>query len=208
MCMRAACMQESSQLGVLQQVRFRYRLHLHLDVESERLGGSACEGRAVVDIVDCHVASVPAVPEGILEEESVRTRGEAPRVRIRLVVAQRSRGDCDAIDLEADLFRPHLCGQLHRNSYTGRRRRGRRIARLLPDLLLDATIAAAAVRIADVFFASHIRGPIRAVEVAIITITVGPLGAVIFGLVDALPDPPKNACSASVLSVHRGKQDA
>ena len=208
MCMRAACMQESSQLGVLQQVRFRYRLHLRLDVESERHGLSTCEGRAVVDIVDSHVASVPAVPVGILEEESVRTRGKAPRVRIRLVVAQRSRGDCDAIDLEADLFRPHLCGQLHRNSYTGRRRRGRRIARLLPDLLLDATIAAAAVRIADVFFASHIRGPIRAVEVAIITITVGPLGAVIFGLVDALPDPPKNACSASVLSVHRGKQDA
>jgi len=47
-------MQKSSQLGVLQQVRFRYRLHLHMDVESERHGGSVCEGRAVVDIVDFH----------------------------------------------------------------------------------------------------------------------------------------------------------
>ena len=37
----------------------------------------------------------------------------------------------------------------------------------------------------------------RAVEVAIgPTATVVPLGAVIFGLVDALPDPRKNACSA------------
>ena len=109
-----ACKRQSSQLGVLQQVRLHYRLHLHLDVESERHGGSTCEGRAVVDIVDSHVASVPAVPEGILEEESVRTRGEAPHVRVRLEVAQRSRGDCDAIDLEADLRTPVLCEQLHR----------------------------------------------------------------------------------------------
>ena len=201
-------MQKSSQLGVLQQVRFRYRLHLHLDVESERHGGSACEGRAVIDIVDSHIASVPAVPEGIQEEESVRTRGEAPRVRVRLVVAQRSRGDCDAIDLEADLTRPHLCEQLHRNSYTGRRWSDCMSARLRPDLLLDATIAAAAVRVANVLFASHVRGPIRAVEVAVLTPIVGPLGAVIFGLVDALPDPRKNACSARVLSARRGKQDA
>ena len=49
--MRAACMQESSQLGVLQQVRFRNRLHLHLDDESERHGGSTCEGRAVVTLL-------------------------------------------------------------------------------------------------------------------------------------------------------------
>ena len=201
-------MQKSSQLGVLQQVRFRYRLHLHLDVESERHGGSACEGRAVIDIVDSHIASVPAVPEGIQEEESVRTRGEAPRVRIRLVVAQRSRGDCDAIDLEADLTRPHLCEQLHRNSSTGRRWSDCMSARLRPDLLLDATIAAAAVRVANVLFASHVRGPIRAVEVAVLTPIVGPLGAVIFGLVDALPDPRKNACIARVLSARRGKQDA
>ena len=81
-------------------------------------------------------------------------------------------------------------------------------ARLRPDLLLDATIAAAAVRIAYVSFASHIAGPIRAVEVAVVTINVGPLGAVIFFLVDAWPDPPKNACSARVLSARRGKQDA
>ena len=81
-------------------------------------------------------------------------------------------------------------------------------ARLRPDLLLDATIAAAAVRIANVLFASHIAGPKRAVEVAVLTINVGPLGAVIFFLVDALPDPPKNACSARVLSARRGKQDA
>ena len=109
-----ACKRQSSQLGVLQQVRLDYRLHLHLDVESGRHGGSTCEGRAVVDIVDSHVASVPAVPEGILEEESVRTRGEAPHVRVSLEVAQRSRGDCDAIDLEADLRTPVLCEQLHR----------------------------------------------------------------------------------------------
>ena len=82
-------------------------------------------------------------------------------------------------------------------------------ARLRPDLLLDATIAAAAVRIANVLFASHIAGPIRAVEVAVIpTATVVPLGAVIFFLVDAWPDPPENACSARVLSARRGKQDA
>ena len=37
----------------------------------------------------------------------------------------------------------------------------------------------------------------RAVEVAVgPTATVVPLGAVIVGLVDALPDPRKNACSA------------
>jgi len=92
----------------------------------------------------------------------------------------------------------------------GRRRRGRRRrrglgrrwrdfirARVRPDLLLDATIAAAAVLIAYVLFASLIVGPMRAVEVADgPTATVVPLGAVIFGLVDALPDPRKNACSA------------
>ena len=75
-----------------------------------------------------------------------------------------------------------------------------------PDLLLDATIAAAAVRITNVFLA--LIKPYRAVEVAVRAITVGPLGAVIVGLVDALPDTPKNACSARVLSARRGKQDA
>ena len=42
--------------------------------------------------------------------------GEAPRVRerVRLVVAQRPRGDCDAIDLDGDLVRPDLCGERHR----------------------------------------------------------------------------------------------
>ena len=78
---------------------------------------------------------------------------------------------------------------------------------LRPDLLLDATSAAAAVLVATTQIFALI--PVRkAVFVAIVTILVGPLGAVIFFLVDAWPDSLKNACSARVLSARRGKQDA
>ena len=56
----------------------------------------------------------------------MRTRGEAPRVRVRLVVDQPSRGDCGAIDHEAHLARPGLCGQRHRvDASAGARRCGR-----------------------------------------------------------------------------------
>ncbi len=160
----------------------------------------------------------------------MRTRGEAPRVRVRLVVSPRCRVDCDAIDLEADIIRINLCEQLHINisrpswaAWRRRRRRRRRrrgrgrgrgrrwgdlvSARLHPDLLLDASIAAAAVLVATTPIFALIPF-LTAVGVAIFTINVGPLGAVIFFLVDAWPEPLKNACSARVLSARRGKQDA
>ena len=42
-----------------------------------------------------------------------RRRGRS-RVRAHLVVAQPSRGNCDAIDLDADFICPGLCGERHR----------------------------------------------------------------------------------------------
>ena len=102
------------------------------DIERMRLRVPSGEGHAVVDAIDCHVPSVPAVPHRVYEDEGVRARREAPRVCVRLVVAQRPRGDCDAIDLDADLIRPGLCGECHRikaPAGAARRRRRRRRGR-------------------------------------------------------------------------------
>ena len=82
-------------------------------MERVRLRVPSGEGHAIVDAVDRHVRSVPAVPRRVHEDEYVRSRGEAAQVRVRLVVGQRSRGDRDAIDLDADLIRPGLCRQRH-----------------------------------------------------------------------------------------------
>ena len=102
-------------------------------MERVRLRVPSGEAHAVVDAVDRHVRSVPAVPRRIHEDDYVRSGGEAARVRVRQVVAKRPRGDCDAIDLDADLTRPGLCGQRHRIKAPARaawrrrrRRRGRR----------------------------------------------------------------------------------
>ena len=116
--------------------RRRWRRRRWADVERVRLRVPSSEGRAVVEAVDRHVRSVPAVPHRVHQDECVRTRGEAARVRVRLVVGQRSRGDCDAINLDADLIRPCLCRQRHTIKAPARaawgrrrRRRGRRRGR-------------------------------------------------------------------------------
>ena len=102
-------------------------------MERVRLRVPSGEGHAVVDAVDRHVRSVPAVPHRVHQDKYVRSGGEAAPVRVRLEVAKRSRGDCDAIDLDADLTRPGLCRQRHRIKAAARaawrrrrRRRGRR----------------------------------------------------------------------------------
>ena len=102
-------------------------------MECMRLRVPCGEGHAVVDAVDRHVRSVPAVPHRVHQDKYVRSGGEAAPVRVRLEVAKRSRGDCDAIDLDADLTRPGLCRQRHRIKAAARaawrrrrRRRGRR----------------------------------------------------------------------------------
>ena len=113
--------------------RRRRRRRRWADMERVRLRVPCGEGHAVVDAVDRHVRSVPAVPHRVHQDKYVRSGGEAAPVRVRLEVAKRSRGDCDAIDLDADLTRPGLCRQRHRIKAAARaawrrrrRRRGRR----------------------------------------------------------------------------------